>query len=408
VLKINLKKYESTVGTLGNILEWYNFGLFMPFLHILSSEFLPIENATYREILSFLALSIGLFMRPLGAAIFGPIGDKFGRQKAISISILLMAIPTFCMGLLPNYNQIGVWAPILLVFLRALQGISLGGEYTAAMVHLVEKAPSNRRSFYGSLSDAGSQVGVLLGSQSLLLLYKLFSNDEVYSFAWRIPFLLAILLIPFAFLVPSNIFSPKNKPVEPIFKTLKMYKKEIGCTVAITAFSAIGFYTLLTFFPYYLTDNKILLQEDAAACSLYSTLVMTIAILVAGYLADRYGKKFFMILGIIGVTLITYPMFMTSTRSFDHWLALQLVYGVCIGCYYSSRAAFFSEAFPAEVRCTAVSLSLSLAQAIFGGLTPLILSHAVKISSFLSVIPITLMAICAIYALIILKGKNMK
>ncbi|MDR1982511.1 MAG: MFS transporter [Holosporaceae bacterium] len=408
MLKINLKKYESTVGTLGNILEWYNFGLFMPFLHILSSEFLPIENATYREILSFLALSIGLFMRPLGAAIFGPIGDKFGRQKAISISILLMAIPTFCMGLLPNYNQIGVWAPILLVFLRALQGISLGGEYTAAMVHLVEKAPSNRRSFYGSLSDAGSQVGVLLGSQSLLLLYKLFSNDEVYSFAWRIPFLLAILLIPFAFLVPSNIFSPKNKPVEPIFKTLKMYKKEIGCTVAITAFSAIGFYTLLTFFPYYLTDNKILLQEDAAACSLYSTLVMTIAILVAGYLADRYGKKFFMILGIIGVTLITYPMFMTSTRSFDHWLALQLVYGVCIGCYYSSRAAFFSEAFPAEVRCTAVSLSLSLAQAIFGGLTPLILSHAVKISSFLSVIPITLMAICAIYALIILKGKNMK
>jgi MHS family proline/betaine transporter-like MFS transporter len=164
-----------------------------------------MENAVHREILSFLILSVGLFMRPFGAAIFGPIGDKFGRQKAISISILLMAIPTFCMGLLPNYSQIGVWAPISLVFLRALQGISLGGEYTAAMVHLVEKAPSNRRCFYGSLSDAGSQIGVLLGSQVLVMLHSFFSDGEVYSFGWRIPFFLAVLLVPFAFLVPNDV-----------------------------------------------------------------------------------------------------------------------------------------------------------------------------------------------------------
>jgi MHS family proline/betaine transporter-like MFS transporter len=395
------------IGALGNILEWYNFGLFMPFLHVLSAEFLPMENVAHREILSFLALSIGLFMRPLGAVILGPIGDKFGRQRAISISILLMAIPTLCMGLLPNYNQIGVWAPILLVFLRALQGISLGGEYTTAMVHLVEKAPNDRRSFYGSFSDAGSQVGVLLGSQSLVLLHRFFSDGEVYSFGWRIPFLLAVVLLPFAFLVPSDISSSKNKPEEQVFKTLRMYKKEVCCTMAITAFSAIGFYTLLTFFPYYLTDNKILLQEDAAACSLYATLIMTISILIGGYLADRYGKKLFMILGIIGVTLITYPMFLRGgAKSFSHWLTLQLIYGSFIGFYYSSRAAFFSEAFPAKVRCTAVSLSLSLAQAIFGGLTPIILSHTVKISPLLSVMPMTLIAICAIYALVILKEKK--
>jgi MHS family proline/betaine transporter-like MFS transporter len=364
-----------------------------------------MENAAYKEILSFLALSIGLFMRPFGAVIFGPIGDKFGRQKAISISILLMAIPTFCMGLLPNYSQIGVWAPISLVFLRALQGISLGGEYTAAMVHLVEKAPSNRRSFYGSFSDAGSQIGVLLGSQSLVFLHKLFSDGEVYSFGWRIPFLLAILLVPFAFLVPNDISVSKNKPAGQIFKTLGIYKKEVCCTVAITAFSAIGFYTLLTFFPYYLIDNKILSQENAAACSFYSTLVMTIAILIGGYFADRYGKKIFMICGIIGVTLIAYPMFMTSAKSFGHWLGLQLIYGAFIGFYYSSRAAFFSDAFPVEVRCTAVSLSLSLAQAIFGGLTPIVLSHAIKISPLLSATPLTFMAACAIYALVILKEK---
>jgi MHS family proline/betaine transporter-like MFS transporter len=129
--------------------------------------------------------------------------------------------------------------------------------------------------------------------------------------------------------------------------------------------------------------------------------------LIGGYLADRYGKKLFMILGIIGVTLVTYPMFLgCSTKSFSQWLTLQLVYGGFIGLYYSSRAAFFSEAFPAKVRCTAVSLSLSLAQAVFGGLTPIVLSHTTKISSLLSLVPVTLMAVCAIYALVISKEKR--
>jgi len=407
MFKINVEKHESLIGALGNILEWYNFSLFMPFLPILSKHFFPQVADGYREILSFLTLSVGLFSRPFGAAVFGPIGDKLGRQKAISISILFMAIPTFCMGLLPGYEQIGIWAPILLVILRAFQGLSLGGEYTAAMVHLVERAPANRRGFYGSFSDAGGQIGVLMGGQALVLLYSFFSEAEITSFAWRIPFIVAIILIPFAFLIPNKEpAAKKNKPQGSIYKSLLQYKKEVICTVAITAFSAIGFYTLLTFLPAYLVWNKILTLKEATTCSVYSLIVMTISILWAGYLSDRYNKKIFMRVGIIGVTLIVYPMFICRVTSFHYWVMVQLVYGLFIGMYYSTRAAFFAEAFPSEVRCTAVSISLSLAQAIFGGLTPVIMNSIIKISDFMAVIPATIVAICAMIALHVLKESK--
>ncbi|MDR2781245.1 MAG: MFS transporter [Holosporaceae bacterium] len=405
--RINVEKYESCVGALGNVLSWYNFALFMPFLHVISSEFFPLENAACREVLSLFAMSIGLFTRPLGAAIFGPIGDKFGRRKAISISVLLMAIPTVGIGLLPNYEKIGILSPILLILLRAMQGISLGGEYAAAMVHLVECAPSNRRGFYGSLSDAGSQVGVLISGQALVLLYAFFSQNEIYSFAWRIPFLFGIILLPFVFLIPGNA-QPQNKekPKESVFRALRMYKKEVLCTISITSFSAVGFYTLLTFLPYYLVSNDMLSLKEATTCSVYSTLVMIIFILIGGYFSDSCSRKKLMRFGIVGVTMAIYAMFLLNIRSFQGWIILQMVYGACIGVYYSGRSVFFSDAFPPHIRCTAVSLSLSLAQAIFGGMISIVMAQLTKISLFLSIIPITCVSCFALIALTVLKEKD--
>ncbi|MDR2107411.1 MAG: MFS transporter [Holosporaceae bacterium] len=401
-----IQKHESKIGAVGNVLEWYSFGLFMPFLPLLSEKFFPSENVMLKEMLSFLALAAGMFMRPFGAAIFGPIGDKFGRQKAISVSVILMVIPTFLIGCLPDYGQIGIWAPILLVFLRALQGISLGGEYTAAMVHLVEKAPKNRRGFYGCFSDAGSQAGVLLGGQSVVWVSRLFLPDEVMSFAWRIPFLLSVVLLPFAFLTPPKPDSAKpTQPREPIWKTLGLYKKEVGCTVAITAFSAVAFYTLLTFLPACLVWNKVLRLEEAAACSVYANLVMIVSIIGGGYLTDFYGRKPFMISGIIGVAAVACFMFSADVKSFEMWVLLQSLYGFFIGIYYSGRAAFFSESFPAKVRCTAVSLSLSVGQAVFGGLTPTVMNCLIKIAAFLPAAPLICVSLCAIYALKAM-GKN--
>jgi MHS family proline/betaine transporter-like MFS transporter len=385
----------------------------MPFLHILSKEFFPTEGSSYREILCFFAVSIGLFTRPLGAAVFGPIGDKFGRRKAISVSILLMAVPTICIGLLPNYEKIGILAPIILILLRALQGISLGGEYAAAMIHLVECAPPNKRGFYGSFSDAGSQVGVLISGQALILLYSFFLQDEIYSFAWRIPFLCAAVLIPFAFLIPSNVPEQnkneseiERKEKKTILKSLRMYKKEVICTASVTSFSAVGFYTLLTFLPYYLVNGNVLSLKEATSCSVYSTMAMTISILTAGYFCDRFSKKNFMRFGIVGVAITVCTMFLSDAASFDKWMILQLLNGIFIGIYYSGRAAFFSDAFPPHIRCTAVSLSLSFAQAVFGGLTPMVMSSLTKLSACLSIIPIICVSCFALIALTVLEEKK--
>jgi MHS family proline/betaine transporter-like MFS transporter len=318
----------------------------------------------------------------------------------------MMVVPTVCIGLLPNYNQIGICAPILLILFRALQGISLGGEYTTAMVHLVERAPRHRRGFYGSFTDAGSQAGVLLGSQSLVFLYVFFSQEEIYSYAWRIPFLIAIILAPFAFLVPPNVSDGSNAPRRSIFKTLMSYKKEVICTLSITAFSAVGFYTLLTFLPFYLVSGNILTLKEATTCSMHSTLVMTASILVGGYLSDTHSKKLFMAFGIVGVAITIYLMFLLRVTTFNHWLILQLLYGGFIGVYYSSRATFFADVFPKKVRCTAVSMSLGLAQAIFGGMTPLIMSKTSKIAPLLSATVVAIVAGCALCALSLLKESS--
>lgn len=407
-MKINVKKHESLIGALGNIMEWYDFALVMPMTVVLVDQFFPSNASLWVKMLSSWLVSMGLFTRPLGALIFGPIGDKFGRQRAISTSILLMAIPTFLMGILPGYNQIGVWAPILFMFLRILQGISMGGEYAAAMVHIVEKAPSNKRGFYGSWTDAGNQVGVMLAAQSVVWLHYFFSEGEVYSFAWRIPFLCGILLVPFAFLIPKQEPKESTAPKSSIFDMLMAHKKEVFCTVSITAFSAVSFYTLWTFLPSFLVTRGILNLEQSASCAAGASIVSLISILGAGYLSDIFKRKPFLSIGIIGTLISGGYMFFAPSSSYYFWLILQLSMGFFLGVYYSCRSAFFAETFPKEVRCTAVSLSLSFAQAIFGGLTPPVMGYLVDNRPYLAVIPIACMSALALYSLYLLEDRSGK
>lgn len=407
-MKINVKKHESLIGALGNIMEWYDFALVMPMTVVLMDQFFPSNASLWLKMLGGWIVPMGLFSRPLGALVFGPIGDKFGRQKAISISILLMAIPTFLMGILPGYDQIGVWAPVLFMFLRILQGISMGGEYTAAMVHIVEKAPSNKRGFYGSWTDAGNQVGVMLAAQSVVWLHHFFSEGEVYYFAWRIPFLCGILLVPFAFLIPKQEKKESDAPKNSIFKMLMDHKKEVFCTVSITAFSAVSFYTLWTFLPNYLVIKGILNLEQSATCAAGASIVSLVSILGAGYLSDIFKRKPFLTIGIIGSLISGGYMFYTSSLSYYFWMAWQLSMGFFLGVYYSSRAAFFAESFPKEVRCTAVSLSLSFAQAVFGGLTPPVMIYLVDNYPNFAITPIIFVSIWALYSLYLLKDRTGK
>jgi MFS family permease len=248
----------------------------------------------------------------------------------------------------------------------------------------------------------------LLAAQSLVLLYSLFSNEEVYSFAWRIPFLLSALLIPFSFLtpnVPEKKESQESKTSEePYLKALITYKKEVLYAIMIMSLCAVGFYTLLAFLPYYLVHINALSPKEAATCSSCVSFFCITFTLLGGYLSDLFNnKKFFLRAGAIGVTSVTCFIFLCGASSFPQWLIIQILYGISIGLFYSTRNSFFSAVFPKRVRCAAVALSINIAQAIFGGLIPVVLNYATRVSPYLSIMPALLAGISTLWALSVLK-----
>ncbi len=178
----------------GNALEWYDYLLYAYFADIFAKLFFPTSDEYLSIMISFAAFAIGFVARPLGGIVFGYIGDRFGRKVSLTISIILIAVPTTIMGLLPTYYQIGIFAPILLILMRILQGISLGGEFSASSTFLVESAPKNQQGFYGSFSTASIGLGMILASAVALLIHHYFTASEIQEFAWRIPFVSSIFI----------------------------------------------------------------------------------------------------------------------------------------------------------------------------------------------------------------------
>jgi MHS family proline/betaine transporter-like MFS transporter len=189
IRKLASNKNVAFSGMVGNILEWYDFTLYGYLAVILSQLFFPSENETVSLLASFGAFAVGFFFRPLGSVLFGYIGDKYGRKKALIISIFLMAIPTFLIGLLPTYQQIGILAPILLTFFRILQGLSTGGEYTTSVTFVVEHAPKDRRGFFGSINLLGAVIGIMFGSLMGAFLTSTFDKETLLDWGWRVGFL---------------------------------------------------------------------------------------------------------------------------------------------------------------------------------------------------------------------------
>lgn len=442
-LKLSKEKVNEIIfSSIGNVLVWYDFALYMPFLSIISEQFLGvITDPVARGIAAFFTMSAGLFCRPIGSLLFGPLGDLFGRKFALCLAILLMAVSTLFIGLTPYIFETlsCLGAAITLVAMRAMQGLAMGGAYTTAMVHLVENAPKNRRGLFGSFSDLGNQIGVLIGGGSLLALHWFFKESEIYEYAWNIPFLVSGLIIPFV-LIPINkrlkqinrerntvaatvattagaksknasqdksatAPSPAPATASGIFASLILYKKQVLCTVAITAFSAVAFYTLLSFLPYYLVKNGILNLKDMAVCSVTTNSFMIMSILIGGYLSDIFGRKTFLRLGIICVAVCNYFIFWDNMQSLAAWLVVHAAYGLFLGLYYGGRAAFFAESFPKKIRCTGVSFSLSIAQAIFGGGIPIALCYFAT-SRIAVVAPITITTICALWAIAAMQDKS--
>ena len=416
---LSLKKEWKNVFacTVGSTLEWFDYTLYGTFATTLSKLFFPMDDDALSRMWIYLVFAIGFFSRPLGGLVFGHIGDKMGRKLTLIASIITMSVPTFLIGLLPTYQQIGVWAPTALVLIRLVQGIAIGGEFTGSMVYLVEQAPSNKRGFFGSWSDFGSPLGVLLG---LFVSYLLISNMDTASFeeyGWRIPFLLSVVVaifgayLRFGIEETSSFKQSKKVATEstPIMETLRLHKKTVAYAVSICAYGGVTFYMLLTYLHNYLKISGVVTTEDASFFTTMANIFMTIAIPFGGMLSDKFGRKKTMMASIIIATLGIFPMFMTLSPEYKYFhLFFEILSGTCLGVFFGGRAAFYSETFPSHIRCTAVSLAFGISHPVFAGTTPLVSEFLMKVtgSCYSLAIMMTIFAICALISIACLQDRT--
>ncbi len=400
-------KRSLIAGFSGNILEWYDFTVYGFFATIIGSQFFPQEDKIAQLISTFGIFAAGYLMRPIGGIIFGHIGDRKGRKKALLISILMMAIPTTLIGFLPTHASIGWYSALLLVILRLLQGLSVGGEFTGSISFLVEKAPKGKRGFFGSWTTFGVFGGMLLGAGIAAIVTFVFTAKQVNSFGWRIPFLLgAIIGIAGLYLRKDMSDDERFQKIMKEQKTYKMplaeffahYKMQSFKIILLSWAFGVSVYLIFIFLPSYLHTFLHVKLDDALSIHTIAIIFMMLIIPLFGHLSDKIGRKAVLFISLIGFVVFSYPLFLLMFEK-SYWaiLAAMLMFSVLEGLFQGVIPAIMTEAFPAKVRYTGLSVSYNIALALFGGTTPMVSVWLIKISGGNLMMPVYyLIASCMI------------
>jgi len=369
------RRRQLLAGIAGNVLEWYDFAVYGFFASIIAQQFFPSDNPSVSLIAAFGAFAAVFLMRPVGAAVFGHIGDRFGRVKALKLSVLCMAIPTFLIGLLPTYEQIGVAAAVLMVLLRMLQGLAVGGEYTSSIVFLAEGAPPTRRGFFASWSTFGATGGILLGSATGAFLNAVLDPEAVASWGWRVAFIAGITVSVTAYFIRRGLgeiaTDHDNKP--PILTAFREHGKDIFRIVGLNVVYAVTFYLIFVYVVTWLDTQVGQSRERALEINTISMVLLLILTPVSARLSDIWGRKKQIVSGIAALTLFAWPLLQLMHHQ-DFWVSLcgQMVLVVIVAWFTAPIPAQMVETFPHHIRVTAVSISYNLTFAVFGGTSPMV------------------------------------
>lgn len=369
-------------GVVGNILEWYDFAVFGYFAALIGHQFFPSEDKYASLIKVFGVFAAGYLVRPLGGLVFGRIGDRTGRKRALQLSVALMAAPTVMLGLLPTHAQIGILAPVLLVSLRLLQGLSVGGELIGSISYIIEISPPERRGFFGSFTLFSAVTGVLLGSAAAALLHALLSAQALAAWGWRIPFLAGIGIGGFGLWMRSGLAeSPEFERLRsageisesPMMTALRAHPAKILQVAGLVAAMGGGFYMLFVWWPTYLTHIIATPTPHALTVNTICMAVFTCLIPAAGWLSDRTSRKTVLAIGAGGLILAAFPLFAWV----DHGtvagaLAAGLLFSVLVAMLQGPMPATMTELFPAQTRNSAVGLGYNLTMALVCGTAPLL------------------------------------
>ncbi|WP_205858707.1 MFS transporter [Plantibacter sp. M259] len=418
VISSTARRRAIVAGSVGNFIEWYEFGIYGFLATILAAQFFSDGQQTGIEslIATYASFAIAFFFRPVGAALFGRIGDRIGRKPTLILVLVMMSGATALIGILPTYASIGIAAPILLTIVRILQGLSAGGEFGGAVSVMTEFAPAGKRGFYGSWQSFTVALGLLGGAGTVALLASLLSEADLAAWGWRIAFLLAIPLGAVALFLRLKLEeTPEFQKVaaadttdvaKPVVvragaaETAKAILLGIG---RLMGWSAAG-YTFLVVMPSYLQSSLNASFQEALISTVLANAGFAATILPAGWLSDRIGRRWVMLTGTGLIVILALPL-LNVLQNPDlgvgvHGLAV-FVAGAVVGLIAGPGPAMLAEMFPTSVRYTGLGLSYSISNAVFSGSAGLIITSLIASTGNVDVPAYYVMATCLVSAIAI-------
>ncbi|MDI3405893.1 glycine betaine/L-proline transporter ProP [Streptomyces cavernicola] len=373
-------------AALGNAMEWFDFGVYSYIAVTLGKVFFPSGNPTAQLLSTFGAFAAAFLVRPLGGLVFGPLGDRIGRQKVLALTMIMMAAGTFAIGLIPSHASIGLWAPALLLLARLVQGFSTGGEYAGASTFIAEYAPDKKRGFLGSWLEFGTLAGYIGGAGLVTLMTALLSTDDLLSWGWRIPFMIAgpmglIGLYLRMRLEETPAFAAELDKAEEARPKVKLREMVTGqwralllCVGLVLVFNVTD-YMLLSYMPSYLTSE---LNYDSTHGLLVVLGVMALMMVVqpfAGRLTDRVGRRPVIAFGCAGFLLLSVPALLLIRQGSLLAIALGMgALGLLLVCFTATMPSALPALFPTRVRYGSLSIGFNVSVSIFGGTTPLVVT----------------------------------
>lgn len=362
-------------GIAGNVMEWYDFSVYGYFARTIGNLYFPTEDPRTSLLAAFGVFAVGFLMRPLGAVLFGHIGDRVGRGPALLWSVIAMAVPTFVIGVLPTYAQIGVAASLLMLLCRIMQGLAVGGEYTSSAVFLAETADPKKRGAASAWAPFGAVAGILLGSAVGALVLNTMPLEDVVAWGWRIPFLLGVVVGGVGFLLRRRMpfDQPAAKSGFPLLRALREHPVQMLQVIGISLVNAIGFYLIFVYIIAWLKLAADLRASIALQINSFSMMVLLVVILGASRLSDRIGRKPILVGASIGLLLFSWPlMALMQTGQIPLVILGQLGFAFLIGAYGAVNPIAICEIFPRNVRCSAVSTAYNITVGVAGGTAPAI------------------------------------
>ncbi|MGV0741217.1 MFS transporter [Mycolicibacterium sp. XJ870] len=407
-------KRAIAASAIGNATEWFDYGIYAYGVSYISAAIFPGDTAQ-ATLLALATFAVSFLVRPLGGFVWGPLGDRVGRRQVLAITIILMAGATFCVGLVPSYAAIGLWAPAIMVALRMIQGFSTGGEYGGAATFMAEYAPSRRRGFLGSFLEFGTLAGFSLGAILMLTFSSALSEDQMSQWGWRLPFLVA------APLGLVGVYLRSKLEDTPIFRELEQTGERESGPVSelkdlvveywgpilrlgglVVALNVVN-YTLLSYMPTYLEQSIGLSSNLALIVPIIGMLTMMVFLPLAGHISDRVGRKPMWWFSLIGSFVMGIPMFLLMSTNMVGAVIGFAVLGLLYVPQLATISATFPAMFPTQVRFAGFAIAYNVSTSLFGGTAPAVNNWLINLTGENLVPAFYMMVACVIGMIALIK-----